>query len=806
MSDLNTFLELARSTDKNDRKSAAEGLGELDYKYQKAVNALQKLTDDNERGVRRAAEKALNNLLEKPSPPEDKKIKDPLRAESQGYSTEVGDSSLQKGQYAQETSLTPEQEAQLKKEAEGKGVKLVIKEENKVVVDSQGNFVSREKGIGSVVIQNTGEINRIFGIDLELTNLKGIKPVKDKSVLEEAMAIGELDAQETWETEYEFETEKEPVKVNISYMDPETKLLPNFRANLDKPTPFLATIEINNTTKEALTNLVVDVGLGDYGKGIKVETSVGEGKIEEKSVIVEIPELAAGGKATLNVNIEGKLPEGVDAYETGEIRITYDEPYQLFSGMDFKHIDGISDLKRSLRRKEREEEPGVYDCELHFQNLSEFVYDMIKVNVYAGNIDEKTVLVDWDGLTVSEKERSLVPTEMNDFEFVYESDDGAPTFGNDVVFTVKTFTEKFTQTTLTIPTERLKFLALGMNKVYRVTEVPSYRETTIPVILRVKGIGTYPLEALIIKDSIPPLFSDVNKKAIEVFLNGKKLTGGYKIDGQGVGTGPADIPAEGGKTEGKPLKEEKTSEQKPKDEKPKTEEKKEEKSKEDTPKDKQPKTEDDGEFAPTTSEEPKLMGKTFEISFENLHENVDFESQVDGETLKGFKEGDIIEVKYPISILKPARGSLALKGAAYATGFVYAAPETKVYSMADAGITGITVIHNRVDIDISKTIQGVKSSKGEKAYKITLEGNNFGNAPASFTIKDLIPKGFNLDGASKADPPVKEVEDKPTEKGSKKMWKFENIAPNSMFTVTYVIVGEQGSKYNPKDAQIMAQG
>ena len=47
---------------------------------------------------------------------------------------------------------------------------------------------------------------------------------------------------------------------------------------------------------------------------------------------------------------------------------------------------------------------------------------------------------------------------------------------------------------------------------------------------------------------------------------------------------------------------------------------------------------------------------------------------------------------------------------------------------------------------------------------------------------------------------------KESAEGIEKAWKFENIEPESSIRVRYVIVGESGVKYNPRDAQVVTQG
>ncbi len=780
---LNQLISLAESSNKNDRRSAAEGLGNLNYAYPQAIATLERLKGDKDRRTKSNADKALNKLMKKDPPP----------TGSDGYSEEVGDSDLKVGEMDHESSMTDAEEDKAEEEAAGKGLGVKVIELNNVVIDPKGKFVSREQGTGSIIVKNTGSQNRIYGIDMFLDNLSGVKPMEGEDELVDQIVVGELNPKEKWEKGYTFETEKAPISAKVSYLDPATNLLPNFRNSAENPVDFITTIEITNTTDQPLKNVEVRKTVGEYGTPKGNNTTMGNGKVEDKTVIFSIEELPAGETATMTVEISGSLPEGVESYETGNLEIIYRQPDMLFSGLEYKSIDGISDLKQSLKRREREEEPGVFDCELHLENVSEFVYEMLSLKVMAGSISgEETPIIDWDGTAVSEDERELVPGEKNDFEFVYETDEGTPTFGRTLNFTVQSFVEKYTQTALTVPPENLKFLSVGIAKDYILKKAPSYRETVVPTVVKVKGIGTYPLEALEITDSVPEGFSDIKEEAIEVYYNGQRLTEGFSISGNALGDGP-DMPDSVNWSEtGEP---EKVETKEPLDE-GEAEGYEASEETEDTSK--------EGDFS-TSQEEVNLASRTFTVKFEHMEENELFKVGEGEDALAGLKENDIIEVRYPVTLLRPAKDSPPQKAPCKVEAWIYDAEDQKIVAGTEDEIVGIEIVHERIDVEISKMNQGIVVD-GKNAYRITIEGVNEGSATVTFTLKDIIPKGFSIVGETVEEPAVSSEKGSETEVGEERVWTFENIEPNATVKVVYTIAGEEGAVYNPRDALIVAQG
>ncbi len=271
-------------------------------------------------------------------------------------------------------------------------------------------------------------------------------------------------------------------------------------------------------------------------------------------------------------------------------------------------------------------------------------------------------------------------------------------------------------------------MAIAVNKSYGLQKVPSYTRTPIPTRIEVIGLGTYPLEAVEVKDTIPEGFEAPSREEIEVLFNGQKLADGYIVEGDAL------------------------------------------------------------------ENDDTTVARNLIFKFEHLESN---------EMIQGFKENDKFEFSYPVTVIRPKKDAGILKGAVMAEGYVYANPEQRVVSVAEDEIQGIEVVHERIAIDVAKELMATSTPEG-KGYQITLFGENFGNKPVTFTLKDLIPKGFRLVGETHEEPPVKAEDVQVSDEGVEKLWTFENIGPNEEVKVVYTIVGE--GRYNPRDAQVLAQG
>ncbi|MCE7736003.1 MAG: HEAT repeat domain-containing protein [Candidatus Heimdallarchaeota archaeon] len=500
MADVADLLEQAQDADKKQRKNAVKELGNLDVQYESVMDTLRDLAaNDSDKGVRKEADKSIQALSSKP-----------LEGASITKEVEIDDDSseysLQEGEYDVDSSMDKREEDRLEMQAEGKGLMVSLQEKNYVTMDYYGEVQSTDQSSGSIVVANSGSKDRITGVDLELKNINNIQ---SETELSDKTNIGLLKPgmDNAWKVDYKFEAAITPIKIEQSYADPETGTSPNFASGAEQS--FEAQIVVTNTTDSAIYNLKGEKTVNELASLSGSNSTKGNVNANANVIEFVIDELAAGESATVTLQLTASLPEDEPSYKSGELKVTYENKDTLGSGLDFDSVDGVSTIRQRVKRTQRETEPGFYDCQIVFQNLSEFVYDLNKFEVFAGDIESSELVLSWDGTAVSEDEREIVPGESVDYKFVFESPEGSPSFGEHVEFSVQHEIVKSALTQILLPVEDLKFMALDIAKAFMVDgeeinkfEIPSYVETEIPTMLTVTGVGSYPLEGIIITDEI----------------------------------------------------------------------------------------------------------------------------------------------------------------------------------------------------------------------------------------------------------------------------------------------------------------
>ncbi|MHA2089887.1 MAG: hypothetical protein ACW98K_03430, partial [Candidatus Kariarchaeaceae archaeon] len=153
MSEIADLLEQTKDSNKKERQKAVKELGELDARYAPVVERLEYLRDiDPEKGVRKEAEKALKKLENKPM--EGAVATEEAGSEGTAFDDEVGDSSLRPGEFDVESSLSDEEEDRREELAEGKGVRVLLKENNVVTMNYYGDVVEKGKSTGQISVAN----------------------------------------------------------------------------------------------------------------------------------------------------------------------------------------------------------------------------------------------------------------------------------------------------------------------------------------------------------------------------------------------------------------------------------------------------------------------------------------------------------------------------------------------------------------------------------------------------------------------------------------------------------------------------
>ncbi|TFG05826.1 MAG: hypothetical protein EU539_08875 [Promethearchaeota archaeon] len=164
-----------------------------------------------------------------------------------------------------------------------------------------------------------------------------------------------------------------------------------------------------------------DVNIGD--------STIGNVEIEDNKISWTIdtlePEEIALLKFTAEIQVESKEP-----VKTGEIEVSYKAESSFTGGLEIEKFNSYTNNKHFVDMIEKDEDPGIWDCKLVFQNPSEFMIELFNIDVHSPETpDEKLVII--------EDEPPLLPAgaEWHSVPWEYESDD-YPSFRKDIEFRV----------------------------------------------------------------------------------------------------------------------------------------------------------------------------------------------------------------------------------------------------------------------------------------------------------------------------------------------------------------------------------
>ncbi|MHA2338474.1 MAG: hypothetical protein ACXACX_14305, partial [Candidatus Hodarchaeales archaeon] len=486
--EIDTYIGLSKSDDKNDRRNAATTLPSLVSaldsspeaisKAEEALRALEAMDDDSDRKTRNSAKDGASKVRSHID-----RMKRPARTDSGARSDRSG------GEIG--SALTYE-----------------VKESMKGSVSYEGELKDIETS-GSLVLRNAGSVDRIFDVNFVLE--------KGSSDLEENYHVNEIQPGETWEKEYNYEwlggessplvfqetidtfpDTEEPSNVLVFGRVVQTRLKYHFESNknLDKikmiknlPSGFSdVTIESSSAGTPTLTDDAVEWDL----------TEVREG---------ETGDLVLAG--SFNV-------DNLEQISTGNVEVIFDSSDQLFSSAKLGEED--SDRTGSTRSQvyiestEREDQPDYWDSKFMYNNKSEFPVKVLSLKI---SDDENQYF---------ELPEPIVIQPGGDWESdVWESfSDTQPSFAKEMQITVGSEVAITSEATLALEETQLVVANIEGEKKFitadgkEVTYVRSFRETEVPAYLYVKNIGAVEYDKTEISDTVPAHFLPADQETLSI--------------------------------------------------------------------------------------------------------------------------------------------------------------------------------------------------------------------------------------------------------------------------------------------------
>ncbi|MFX0039394.1 MAG: hypothetical protein ACFFCY_09030 [Promethearchaeota archaeon] len=365
-------------------------------------------------------------------------------------------------------------------------------------------------------LPNADDVLNINDIEKELLKIKdktgkpSSKPPKPK--------VEEEEEEEVEEEEEEEELENEGENWGDGGTLVETGL-ESFGISIDKENVVTFAIAIRSMFDKPVTNLKVVKNIPeDYRNPVIKDTTDGRAQIEGNQIIWTIdklvPEYTVMCKFTCDIMVTD-----IKKRRTGKIEVTYQAASSYAEGLAIDKFDAYTRNKFYVDTVERDEEPGIFDCKLVFDNSSEFIIQLFNADVYSPK-DESKKFVDIDPNDVP-----MLPSgaQWHSTKWQYESDE-YPTFRKKLEFRVMPDFQTIVNGTMALSDVILEIGSITGVMSYNLTEVPTYRTKDVIATLKMVNNGSAPLnEVTVIQQYFSDEFQPPKADEVKLLWDGEEV-------------------------------------------------------------------------------------------------------------------------------------------------------------------------------------------------------------------------------------------------------------------------------------------
>jgi len=306
--------------------------------------------------------------------------------------------------------------------------------------------------------------------------------------------------------------------------------LESFGISINKTNTVTFAIGVYSLFESPVTEVVVTKSIPEEFENIRVgKSTIGKARQDGNQIIWTIDELDPKNTALLKFTAD-LLIETKEAVKTGIVEVTYKAASSFTGGLEIEQFDGYTNNKHYIDMVERDEEPGLWDCNLVFENPSEFMIDLYHVDAYSRD-DPDTKFVELG----EDIPKLPARAQWNSPIWTYESDD-YPAFNKEINFRVMSALEADVSSTIAIEDVELVLASITgevsieepetaiPTEEENVIALPSYKDNDIPTTLKYVNDGSAPLnEVKITQKGFDDKFRPPNPDEIEIFVNGKPI-------------------------------------------------------------------------------------------------------------------------------------------------------------------------------------------------------------------------------------------------------------------------------------------
>ncbi len=245
----------------------------------------------------------------------------------------------------------------------------------------------------------------------------------------------------------------------------------SYGISIDKENTVTFAIAIRSMFDKPITDVKITKNIpGDFTNTMINDTTVGMAELEGDQIIWTIDELEPETTALLKFTSDIMVTT-IDPVPTGTIEVSYIGTSSFAEGLSVEKFDAYTRNRFYVDILERDEEPGVWDCNLVFENSSEFILELFNADVYAPD-DESTKLIDIDP---NEVPKLPSGAQWHSVGWAYESDD-YPSFRKKLEFRVVPDFQTLVNGTIAISDVELSIASITGEVKYSLAEIEAGAE------------------------------------------------------------------------------------------------------------------------------------------------------------------------------------------------------------------------------------------------------------------------------------------------------------------------------------------
>ncbi|KKN13797.1 hypothetical protein LCGC14_1002660, partial [marine sediment metagenome] len=295
--------------------------------------------------------------------------------------------------------------------------------------------------------------------------------------------------------------------------------LESYGISIDKENSVSFAITLRSLFDKPLSNIKVVKNIADdFTNPVIRDTTEGRAEVEGNQIVWTIDRLNPEYTVLLKFTCDIMVSD-ITARRTGTIEVKYQGASSFAEGLAIDKFDAYTRNKFYVDTVERDEEPGMFDCKLVFDNSSEFIIQLFNADVYSPE-DENKKFVDIDPNDVP-----LLPSgaQWHSTKWEFESDE-YPTFRKKLEFRVMPDFQTIVNGSVSLADVILEIGSITGEMSYNLTEVPTYRTKDVIAKLKMVNNGSAPLnEVSVVQQSFSDEYQPPKANEIKLLWDGEEV-------------------------------------------------------------------------------------------------------------------------------------------------------------------------------------------------------------------------------------------------------------------------------------------